>query len=60
MEDDNAADVDEADEHDGLGTKFEASGVFAEEGELVALAVSASLALGEGCPLALGGGAVDY
>lgn len=46
MEDDNTTDVDEADEHDGLGAELEAGGVFAEEGELVALTVSASLTLG--------------
>ena len=59
MEDDDASDVDEADEHDSLGAELEASGIFAEEGELVALTFSASLALRKRRSLALDGGTID-
>jgi len=59
VEDDDASDVDEADEHDSLGAELEASGIFAEEGELVALTFSASLALRKRRSLALDGGTID-
>ena len=51
---DHAANVNETDQHDGLGGELEASGVLAEAGELVALSVGAALLLREGCASVLG------
>jgi len=45
MQHNDAADVEKANEHDGLGTELHALGVLREESELVALAISAALAL---------------
>jgi len=51
---DHAADVDETNEHDGLGTQLEAGCVLAERGQVVALPVGPSLLLREGGALVLG------
>jgi len=48
MQHNDAADVEKANEHDGLGTELHALGVLREESELVALAISAALALWKG------------
>lgn len=60
VEDDDTADVEETDQHDCLGAELEASGVFREEGQLVALAVCAALLLRERRALVPGLAAVDY
>ena len=51
VQDDDAADVKKTNEHHSLGTEFHALGVLREESELVALAVSAALALRKGSSL---------
>lgn len=51
MQDDDAANVKKTNEHHSLGTEFHALGVLREESELVALAVSAALALRKGSSL---------
>lgn len=60
VEDDDTADVEQTDQHDCLGAELEAGGVLREEGELVALAVSAALFLGERRALVPGLAAVEY
>lgn len=48
VKDDDTADVQEADDHHGLGLQLPACAVLAEVSELVALAICAALASGQG------------
>lgn len=59
VQDHDAADVDETDQHDGLGAELEALGVLEERGQLVALSVGTALALREGRAFVLGHTAID-
>lgn len=54
VEGDHAADVDETNEHHGLGAQLESLGFLAERGQVVALAVGPALLLREGGALVLG------